>query len=65
MARKEPTIQRSIAWPKRMYEAIVEQAEKLDIPIAAYIRFAVEKQLKEDLLLLQIYSMVYLLRWLD
>jgi len=48
MARKEETVQRSIAWPKHMYEAIVRQAQKRNIPIAAYIRYATEQLLQAD-----------------
>jgi len=48
MAKKEETVQRSIAWPQSMYEALERQAKRRKIPIAAYIRYAVEQQLQKD-----------------
>jgi hypothetical protein len=48
MPKKETTVQRSIAWPQSMYDALDRQARKRKIPIAAYVRFAVETQLRKD-----------------
>lgn len=46
--RKEDTQRILIALPKSMYEAIKRQADRNGVPMAAYIRFAVEKLLQAD-----------------
>ncbi len=45
---KERSIQRSIAWPASWYKALTRQAKRRGVPISAYVRYAVEKQLRED-----------------
>jgi hypothetical protein len=46
--QKEKTIVRSVAWPESMYKALRRQARKHKVRIAAYVRHAVEQQLRAD-----------------